>query len=63
MGVFSIGIELPSVAAVQRPHDAYPSEHRGAVLPDHQHKRLDRGLPFGKLSFFLRQEERRPLYR
>jgi hypothetical protein len=46
-------VEGANVAAVQCPHDADAREHRWAVQFDHQHKRLDRSLPFGQGDFLL----------
>jgi hypothetical protein len=43
------------VTAVQCPHDADASEHRGAAKLDHQYQRLDGGLPFWQGGLVRRQ--------
>jgi hypothetical protein len=53
--VFSIGIELANVAAVQRSHDANSREHGRSIRANNQHQRLDRGLPFREGGFLFRQ--------
>jgi hypothetical protein len=45
MMVLSVGIEHPHDVPVQRLHHADPGEHGRAAVLDHQHQRLDRGLP------------------
>jgi hypothetical protein len=52
--ILAIGIEHPLDMTVQRSHDANPRHHRVAAAPA-QHQRLDRGLPFRQVGFFLRQ--------
>src|SRR6266436_7230791 len=55
MVLFAIGIELANAPAVQCPHHANPSEHRRSAVLDHQHQRLDRGLPFRERGFLFWQ--------
>jgi hypothetical protein len=45
--------KLAHLAAVQCLHDADAGKHRGPAVLDNQHKRLYRGLPFGRRGFLL----------
>jgi hypothetical protein len=46
MRILAVGIEHALNVAVQCPHDTNPRKHRRTAVLDHQHQRLDRGLPF-----------------
>jgi hypothetical protein len=54
MMIFSVGIELANVVAVQCPHDADARKHRRAAAR-HEHQRFDRSLPLLGLVLGLRE--------
>jgi hypothetical protein len=55
MMIFPVGIELPNVVTIQRPHDSDPGEHRRTAKFCDQEQRFHRGLPWRCVVFRLRQ--------
>ena len=53
MSVLPRRVELSFDMTIQRPHHAYPGEHRRAVALGNQQKRFHRGLPFCGIVFGL----------
>lgn len=53
MRALSRRVELPLDMPIERPHHAYPGEHRWAAALGNKQKRLHRGLPFLGIVFSL----------
>jgi hypothetical protein len=55
MMIFSVGIKLANVVAVQRLHDTNAREHRRPAMFGYEQKRRHRRLPFRGIVFRLGQ--------
>jgi hypothetical protein len=53
MRVFPVRVKLPFDVTIERPHHAYPGEHRRAAALSNQQKRFHRGLSFCGIVFVL----------
>ena len=48
-----VRVELPLDVTIERPHHAYPGEHRRATALSDRQRRFHRGLPFCGIVFGL----------